>query len=297
MPDFSVDPIYIDLVNSYQKIRLSQHFNFKREEYLSGLYKMELFQRPLPKERLFKYNLILAQTNMGNGAAFCPFEINSNFHEIFEKLIGKSEEELIDFLKILDDQSHYYVKIAILDALYEKILPAPDFEVRLIGETKALYRSDIVINEALSLIYKRLEEGKLKNETPVFLNIGFVSTFNKVLKRKMSNFCYYATDLDKNIVDKVYHGVRIFDGKAYNKDLIKKSDVMIVTGMTLATGTLSNLLKLANKYNTYVVIFAQTGHNLAPFYLNYGADVVVSESFPYYGFHNTGKICVYRKYR
>jgi len=70
-------------------------------------------------------------------------------------------------------------------------------------------------------------------------------------------------------------------------ELIKWADVAFVTGNILKTGTVNELLTAARQYSTKLHVFAMTGANIAPRYLDYGASLVTVEDFPYYWFANT----------
>jgi hypothetical protein len=64
--------------------------------------------------------------------------------------------------------------------------------------------------------------------------------------------------------------------------LIKWADTIIMTGNTLKTNTLGQLLDISRKLKKRVLIYSMSGANIAPHYLNHGAFVITSEPFPYY---------------
>lgn len=71
---------------------------------------------------------------------------------------------------------------------------------------------------------------------------------------------------------------------------------LIVTGSALWMQTMGQILNRASTRSIFTVVFAMTGHNIAPHYLNYGANIVVSEHFPFYWFANTiSKLEVYEE--
>lgn len=65
--------------------------------------------------------------------------------------------------------------------------------------------------------------------------------------------------------------------------------------MTLATDTLDQILEAAQENDTRVLVFAETGANLGEALCRLGVDTVVGEPFPFYIFHGTSQINVYRR--
>ncbi len=255
--------------------------------YVKGIWNISLTYQPLPGERLFRYEVILAQTDLGQGASYASSTPSGDLSALVGKRFGTLEEtEALD----------YPIRVALLDSIYASFpLRNPDYETLLTGisSDKALSRAQMIYLETSRLLNIRKSKNALKKEIPTILNIGYVSKFRNVMKDQFPHD-FLATDLYEGIVGKKVDGITIEDGNSKNEEFMKKSDVAIITGMTIATGTLSPLLEMARKYNTSVIVFAETGYNLAPYYLNFGADAVICEEFPYYIFNGFSNIKVYR---
>ncbi|MCQ6254556.1 DUF364 domain-containing protein, partial [Methanocaldococcus sp.] len=58
-------------------------------------------------------------------------------------------------------------------------------------------------------------------------------------------------------VGKIKYGTKIIHGK-YNEDLIKNSDVVLVTGSTISNGTFENIWELAKKYKKRIIFYGTT---------------------------------------
>jgi hypothetical protein len=70
---------------------------------------------------------------------------------------------------------------------------------------------------------------------------------------------------------------------------------LLVTGNVLATHSLGLILQATRERNIHTVFYAMTGANIAPHYLDYGAEVVICERFPFYFFSNTSsRLEIYR---
>lgn len=281
------DPIYNFLLdNVLDKINISNIF-------VKGLWKIDLFFNPDPRERTFKYTILVSQTsNDGQGAAYCSHDETISVRRI-HNLVGNKVNDIL-----FDESLPYCLKISILDSLYESLKQSPDYTVLIEGSSrkKAYYRAEIIINEVIVLLYKKIIENKIKNTNPTILNIGFVSMFQNILYDKIHSIRFFATDLHKDIINKVFNNIKILNGKEHNIELLEKSDIALVTGMTLSTSTLYDILNYAKRYNTDVVIFAETGYNLSPYYINFGANVIISEEFPYYIFNGISRLRIYRKH-
>jgi hypothetical protein len=77
---------------------------------------------------------------------------------------------------------------------------------------------------------------------------------------------------------------------------VEHSDLAVVTGMTLASNTLADIIAVANSSGTPIVLVAETGAWFAPEYRDaYGIHSVVAEPFPFYIFSGPSEINLYRK--
>jgi len=174
--------------------------------------------------------------------------------------------------------------VSLLDSVYDK--DKHTYEKRVLdaeSEIKSYWRTEIIASEAKRLL------GSLRGKNVV--NVGVVGSF---LKKFGELGCsVLGTDYDEAII-----GQTLFDAPIENGDktieAVANADLAIVTGMTMATLTLDSILSTAARNSTKIIIFAETGANLAPFFMQYGVDVFIGEPFPFYIFNGVSEIRVYR---
>lgn len=266
-----------------QKIRESVINNHDIDEsklIIRGLWSVDCLFKPNIKERTFNYKFIVAQT-MGQG---CAYSTVKNYDiEYLESLMGKSYLDL----KFEDTA----LEVAILDSIYSTLQRTPDRQIELSGTSveKAEARAKIVVEEAMRLINKE----NLKNDIPLVCNIGVVGNIIKELIDK--DLQVVGADFDEEIVGKkLFNEVAVVHGENTPK-LIEQSDVAIVTGMTLTTGTLDEIITAAERYKTRLVVFAETGSNFGSFYVQNGIDCAIGEPFPFYIFQGMTTLNIFRK--
>lgn len=250
-------------------------FSIKDDLYIRGLWSVDCLFNPNLNERVFNYKFLVAQ-NIGQGSAYSL--VRDYPVRQLEQIMGKHYFNI----KIEDDA----LDIAILDAIYSTRASKKYELIELDGYStqKAVYRANIIVKEALSLVTM---------SNPLVANIGVVGNIVKCLLD--NNARVIGTDFDDKIVGtKLFDKAEIVHGK-YTDEIVSKADVAIVTGMTLATNTLDNIIEVAKEYNTKLVIFAETGSNLYDFFIEAGVDVVVSEPFPFYIYQGKTEIKIIRK--
>jgi uncharacterized protein (DUF4213/DUF364 family) len=67
------------------------------------------------------------------------------------------------------------------------------------------------------------------------------------------------TDLNKQNVNSLKYGVEIWDGSEKTDELIRQSDVMLITGTTLVNGTFDPILHRIRHYKKDYVLYGVTG--------------------------------------
>ncbi|HVP56758.1 MAG TPA: DUF364 domain-containing protein [bacterium] len=244
---------------------------------IRGLWKVDLAFRPNVHERTFRYNFLVAQT-MGQGSCYCDKEL-----EINESLLGRDAREIIS------EMSCY--EIAILDSIYASIprSPAVVHELRGNSVEKAVERGAIIVDEVERLLARM---GAAPEKTMV-ANVGVVGNLIKALREK--SYKVVATDLDSKIIGTSIHGVTVEDG-ARTYQAVRDADVAVITGMTLTTDALNDIVHVCQENQTRLVMFAETGANFGDEYCRtIGVDVVVSEPFPFYIFQGVTTIEIYRR--
>jgi len=246
------------------------------EDFLvRGLWKTILAFKPNPSERAFNYTYMQAQV-IGQGVCYCSSSA------LFDKdLVGQDAREVI--------KRNYCKSVAVLDAMYATIPKKPVVSHVIDGNSieKTELRNNIIAEEVDNLCRGCDHRGLH------VVNVGVVGDLLKKLAER--DYKVTATDLDENIIGRQMNGVPIEHGEN-TLDHVKDCDIAIISGMTLATDTLEEILDVAKTNNTKLLMFAETGANFGEEYVEeIGLDVVVSEPFPFYIFQGVSKIDVFRR--
>jgi putative heavy-metal chelation protein len=243
---------------------------------IRGLWNMQGAFRLNEHERTFAIPILLAQTQ---GLGFCSCLADG--HVSLTDFIGK-DARLIEHVS-------RPVEIALLDAIFASFPATPQSTVVLNGSIheKAVQRAKLVVNEVLEQIHR------VDNHKPRVVNVGAVGNFIRELLQ--AGLCVKATDLEPTLIGTSLHGVQVQGGES-TLPFIAESDVALVTGMTLMTNTLQDIINTAKQSGTKLVMFTLTGAHFAEVYCNaFGIDAVVSEPFPFYSFPGSSLLQVYRK--
>lgn len=245
---------------------------------IRGIWDFNMRVQPRPGERVFSEPGYLVATS-GLGTSFRSRNSSQSTNE-FDNLIGKDGRNVL-----VEDKA---LQVAILDACYAVLSKKSSEEFILLGDTisKASQRAVIVSNEV-----KRVAEKYSINNARVLM-IGVVNTIVDELNE--SGFSTTLSDLDQVLIDEsksnklpVQHGDK-------NEMLIPECDILLVTGMALATSTLDGVIESAIKNKKPIVVFAQTGSNFADEYLKLGVESVIAEHYPWYCIPGRSDISVYR---
>lgn len=265
-----------DIFATLREQALKKRASFKDDDFIiRALWKADVIIKMDITGGISQYTSIIAQTT-GQGCCHCSKNIS-----LEQNLIGKDARKFIS--------SKNCTSIALLDSIYSSIPRTPQQVYELKGSLseKTDKRSAVVTAEAEQLLKDKNSE-KLR-----VVNVGVVGDFIKKLQEK--NYQTFATDLNESIIGKSIHGVGIAHGSK-TLEYIKNCDLAIITGMTLATDTLDEIVSTGKDYGTRFIMFAETGANFAEEYCHtIGIDAVISEPFPFYVHQGISKIEVYRR--
>ncbi len=242
--------------------------------FLRGLWRMNLLFKPNIQERLFEYTVIIAQT-VGQGCCYTEEK------PVLDKnLIGQDARRI--------HSSYSSIEIATLDAVYSLFPKRPVKRFILDGDSskKSEKRAKIIIDEVAVHLGSTFS---LKGKNIV--NIGVVGNIVRELKSRGAEV--YATDRDSNLIGSIVSDVKV-ESYERNKERIESCDLALITGMTLSTETLEDLINQCKASGTKIVVFAETGANFAKEYCRFGVNSVISEPFPFYIFSGISKIEIYR---
>lgn len=81
----------------------------------------------------------------------------------------------------------------------------------------------------------------------------FDSLFHTVGRKNV-----YITDLDEKNINSIKNGVEVWNGRTMTEEIIKQSDVALITGTTLVNGTFDNILNCIRNYKREYLIYGVT---------------------------------------
>jgi hypothetical protein len=162
-----------------------------------------------------------------------------------------------------------YLRVALLDALYhhinwrDGIRPTVEYEFRGTGSQKSSARAQRLVNLA------GVEKGG---------RVALIGLIVDIARHVLG------LGAELQVADLAKAGMEVL-GLRVHRDatpLVQWADTVIMTGNTLKTDTLASLLDAAVGSAKRILVYAMTGHHIAPRYLDFGVDVVTAEEFPYY---------------
>lgn len=236
----------------------------KSDRIIQGIWSVDCLFNPSNNGRIFDYKFIVAQS-LGQG---CAYSTNLEYsREYLRNFIGK------DFAKNrIEDIA---MRVALYDSVFGNIVKPRNYTERVMrgfSSEKLKWRTEIVLAESKRLV------GGLKNKKVV--NVGVVGDFIKTFAEEGAYVV--GTDFDESIIGKnLFENSDIVYGTDTLKE-IKDADIAVVTGMTITTQTIDDIIKCCKKNNVKLIVFAETGANLAGYYIGKGVDVYLSEYFPFY---------------
>jgi hypothetical protein len=239
---------------------------------LTAFWHIDFIRQPVPQERKTRYTIRLAQSeNYGLACGLEPAvaDLNPDF-------VGKDVRQILNDGLCRDRID----RTALVDLIMGHLSESASEYITLDSTLRDKYvdRARIFANEAEKII-ERKGLGTLKGGGARILVIGATAGVIGVLIKR--GFDVSATDLSPAIVGMELGGVKVRNAEFANTSLMKKADLAIITGMTLPNRTLPGLMKLAKKYNTSTMIWAITGRNFGRYYIDHGADCVISDPSPF----------------
>jgi len=246
----------------------------EKDREIVGIWGIDCLFNPRGNGRIFDYRILLSQT-AGQGCAYSTrFDYSRDF---LRQYVGR------DFADC--GISDVALKVSLLDSLYGTVHPAKNkkrLTKRADSLTKMKWRTQIIYDEALRLL------GGKKDR--LIVNVGVVGDI--VRKFAGEGFSVVGTDFDEEIVGRsAYGGVEIADG-ARTLDVLAKADLAVITGMAITTETIDGILACCGNNGVKSIVFAETGPNLAGYYVENGVDVYLSEYFPFYIFDGLSEVDV-----
>lgn len=247
----------------------------EKDRQIQGLWSVDCLYNPSNNGRVFDYKFLISQT-LGQG---CSYSINRNYsNDLLKEYIEH------DFLGLkIDDLA---LRVSLFDSIYGELFPVRNkkqLSLTTNSTDKLKWRTQIIVEEAKRLL------GNINNKKIV--NVGVVGDI--LLTFQELGAYVIGTDFDSSIIGNNTFNIPIRSGED-TLEILKNSDLAVVTGMTIATATIDDILETCLHNNVKTIVFAETGANLADYYLKHGVDVYLSEHFPFYIFNGDSIIDVCR---
>lgn len=262
-------------MNSLDKIEqiIIENTN-KSERLVQGIWAVDCLFNPSNNRRIFDYKFIVSQS-IDQG---CAYSTNLEYsREYLRNYVGKDFTE-----NYVEDIA---MRVSLFDSVFWKVSKPQKYVEKIMtgsSSEKLKWRTSIVLEEARRLL-KNLEDKKI-------VNVGVVGDFIKAFSEVGAHVV--GTDFDQAIVGKsVFGNTNIIHGSDTLKE-IADADLAVVTGMTITTQTIDSIIECCQKNNVKLIVFAETGANLAGYYVDKGVDVYLAEHFPFYIFNGTSIIDV-----
>ena len=245
---------------------------------IKGLWHIDCIYKPSDAERKFIYQIVVAQT-LAQGACYYAGPRIQPDHLI--SLVGTSYS--------CEQQTPAPVDIALLDSVANSVRQSTYIELYLSGPSsnKAVERARLIASEVNRLACTLPNSRRLK-----VCNVGVVSLLVRELIGE--GFEVTATDMDTEIIGRTLFESTTVDASTETLRRVSESDIAVVTGMTLSTETLPQILEAAKLAGTHLIMFCETGAGCASFLIDQGVASVVSEPFPFYIYDGLTCIRVFR---
>jgi hypothetical protein len=263
---------------------------------LTSFWYIDFIIQHAPGERKTRYAARLAQSeNYG-----IAFSLTSALRDVDHALsLQEADHDLVgeDCRQILKDRRYRndMDRTALIDLVMGHFPAVRDDHV-ILDKTrpeKYVLKSRLFADEA-ELILGRKGSGAIKGSKPNVVVIGAMAgTIAALIAR---GFEVTATDMAHDVVGRNLGGVTVCHGTE-NRRLMEAADLAIITGMTLPNRTLPSIMEEAKTNNTSAMMWAVTGRNLGPYYVEHGVDCVISDPLPFLMLPGPASIGIWRRER
>ena len=254
---------------------------------LTAFWFAEFVRQAVAEESKAHYAMRLAQSE-NYGIAFGPAATPSASDR---DLLGQDTREILRNRRYRDDID----RVALIDLVMAHVAPAPDSQLTFEHSIhdKHHLRARLFADEAEGALARK-GAGTIKGARRRVLVVG--TTAGIISALVLRGFEVAATDLGEDVIGQTFAGVTVRSASA-SAELIAAADLAIITGMTLPDRTLPTLMAAAKMHNTSTMIWAITGRNLGHYYIENGADCVISDPSPFFLLPGPAKIGIWRRQR
>jgi len=251
---------------------------------LTSFWHLDSFMQQASGEKTRRYTRRLAQAENYGIAVGLP----SPLRDTHRALVGEDSREILRSRQLHDDVD----RTALIDLVMGHVSPA-GHGVMLdhVLRDKYALRSRLFADETETVL-RRKGLNAIKGSKPHILVVGATAGMIGALVNR--RFEVSATDMLPDIVGINLCGVTV-SAETENGRLMRAADLAIITGMTLANRTLPALVEAAKTHNTSTMIWAITGRNFGPYYIDHGVDCVISDPSPFFLLPGPAKLGIWRR--
>jgi hypothetical protein len=247
---------------------------------ITAVCHVEWVARPDPRERYFHQRFLLLTTRH-QGTAF------------YDDIPVEPAGEIVGVPVSEGRRLSVPVQVALLDSLYEPLrrglTPSRSLTIDGVMADKAAVRASFICDEAVRL----LGEARLKAGRPLVSLVGVSTLQSRLLSER--GFQVQAWDRNPSFLgEEIVPGTRVQFTDDPDEQ-VRAADVVLVSGMTLAGGTLPGIISACLRHGSKIVVWAVTGSNLAPWYRDFGVDSVIAEVFPFYFLSGPTQVDCFRR--
>ncbi len=216
---------------------------------------------------------------------FCLVLLNNSYgFSYFQEEIDYSMSKFVNknALFCLNEEMPRYMKVAIVDALYscmnqDSLRNFSVFSGSI--RTKATERAQILVSN-------------IPEKSKVLL----IGAATEIIEEALSRNCKLKVlDLCEQKVGLQFDSTSIESSLKLNLEhVIMDTDFIVATGMIIANGSADEIFRLSNKHNKHLILFMESGSHFGPQLMQYGAQTVLSEFFPFYDFCGNTKYKLFR---
>ncbi|MEZ5671915.1 MAG: DUF364 domain-containing protein [Thiotrichaceae bacterium] len=263
------------MLDTLRKIAIEKSQHYPDDDFkIRGIWRMDYHCQPNQWERDLLCGIWMVQT-LGQGCCYVDYQGNY----LNEDLLGQDARYA--------RPQHLWAEIALLDAIFSVFQSVPHSSFTFSGNPRD--KAEIRARFIVDLVAEELQ--KIGGNKVV--QIGVLGNLLKQCKDR--GLDVIGTDFEPDMVRCGINGVTVHHADE-NNQLIQQADVVLVTGMTLATNTLQGIIDTAQHYGKKIMLFTATGAHFAETYCDtFGIDVVFSETLPHYMFQGSSTINVFRK--
>ncbi|TAK96102.1 hypothetical protein EPO05_02590 [Patescibacteria group bacterium] len=205
----------------------------------------------------------------------------SYFQEEIDYSLGRFVNK--NALDVVAEAIPIYMKVAITDAMYclingKEFINMPTFSGDIRQKAK----------ERARILLAHIPKGS---------RVLLLGAATEIIEEAIARSCdLKVVDLEQQKIGLEFQSALIEGNNEKDlKDRIKEADYVVATGMIFVSETADDIFRLTIGNGKKLVIYMETGSNFGQQLIGCGADIVLSEFFPFYDFFGETKYMLFKK--